>query len=211
MFGGLNLSFVAASTKTLSGSLLPAFISCKEHWRVRSVALLCFQLIACTVTDNKIASKARDAVMVRRLRETDARVRQVAEMDVAVVDAVAVCLGYKDPPEDPVVAAAAAAAFAQASFAEAQAAMETMLETELAAFSAMQEEADAEQVDPVKKQEKVLLCRKKNLTIKNLVKNIGSVAKKLDVTVEYLAVVTSQLASMDGKIDSIQSTVSLLA
>ena len=74
------------------------------------------------------------------------------------------------PPGDhPAVAAAVAAALAQKSFAQAQAAIEATLDEELAAFSTMQVEADFEKVDPVKKQEKLWLCRQKNLAIRKLV------------------------------------------
>ena len=84
--------------------------------------------------------------------------------------------------------------------------MEAELDAELKAYTAMQEEAEQER-DAVKKQEKLLLCRLKHKSLKQLLLNVNSVSKKLDVMVTFLSSMQSQLDGIETKLDAIQISV----
>ena len=65
----------------------------------------------------------------------------------------------------------------------------------------------AQELDPLKKQEKLLQCRLLQKALKMLVGNVRNVASKLDVVVEFLDAISTQLTSIEDKLDGIQTEV----
>ena len=200
-FQGYAISVVTS----IAGSLLPDSLARKDNWRVRAVSLLCCGQVASVISDNKNAARVREAVMTRRLVEIEPKVRQVCDIDGKIVNAMNERLGYTTAPLDLELASA----LDRDSFSEAQAAVEAKVHEEMSTFRNLQEEADKE-LDPVKKQQKVLICREKNLALRLLLSNVSSISKKFDVLVEFVGVMTNQLARMDDKLDVIQNSVCVL-
>ena len=84
--------------------------------------------------------------------------------------------------------------------------MKAELDAKLQTFCDLQESASQE-LDPLKKQQKVLECRLVQKALKRLMGNVKSVASQLNVVVEFLDAMQTQLNAIENKLDGIQAEV----
>ena len=64
--------------------------------------------------------------------------------------------------------------------------------------------------DPMKKQSLIVQCRKEQVALSTMAKNLGDTGKKLDVVIDFLSDLQSHLTQIDGKLDGLQNQVSVM-
>lgn len=64
--------------------------------------------------------------------------------------------------------------------------------------------------DPLQKQELTLKCRIEQRTLTTAANNVGEVSKKLDIVVDFLTDMKSQLTVIDGKLTALQEDVTAI-
>ena len=204
----LGLDGMVTALGGIASDAVKSMLAKQQFPRLREVSAFCAMRLLASMENGKVKDMIRGKVAERQAFESEIRVRNImsgADDNVYASDANVVLwptVSFQTSEEK----RAADKEAERKAFVRQEENIYAEFISRLASLEAGREAAEAES-DPLKKQEILACCCIEQQALKQAALRVTDMSKKLNVIVNYLADIQSQLALLDKKLDRLQADV----